>query len=161
LPNKPYELPGLWFNSEELQGLLICQQNLHNISPGIISEQIEALQQRINEMLSKENSPQPVITDKIQFTTVGQRLKDDSYFKRLASALFSKQQIRIQYRARGNNGENSDRIIFAQKLIYYRDNWYLAAHCHSRKQLRIFSIDSIHSVTVLDKPALQTPGNPL
>ena len=159
--NKPYELPGLWFNSEELHGLLICQQILHNISPGILSEQIEALQQRINEMLSKENSPQPVIADKIQFTTVGRRLKDDSYFKRLATALFSKQQIHIQYHARGNNGENSERIISAQKLIYYRDNWYLAAYCHKRNQLRIFSIDSVHSAKILDKTALQTPDNQL
>ncbi len=159
--NKPYELPGLWFNSEELHGLLICQQILHNISPGILSEQIEASQQRINEMLSKENSPQPVIADKIQFSTPGRRLKDDSCFKRLTSALFSQQQIHIQYHARGNDGEQSERKISAQKLIYYRDNWYLVAHCHARNQLRIFSVDSVHSAKTLDKIALQIPENQL
>ncbi|NOQ14513.1 MAG: hypothetical protein GQ583_08585 [Methyloprofundus sp.] len=58
--SKPYELPDLWFSSEELQGLLICQKILQNISPGILSEQIESLQQRINIMLSKENSLQPL-----------------------------------------------------------------------------------------------------
>ena len=146
--SNPYELPGLWFSSEELHGLLICQQILQNISPGILSEQIDSLQTRINEMLSRENSPQPVIADKISVTTVGRRLQDDSHFKRIANALFSDKQILIQYRARGQGRECSERIISAQKLIYYRDNWYLAAHCHFRNQLRMFSIDSVYSEAV-------------
>ena len=29
--DKAYELPGLWFSAEELQGLLICQMLLQNI----------------------------------------------------------------------------------------------------------------------------------
>jgi len=152
-PCKPYELPGLWFSSEELHGLLICQQILQNISPGILSEQIESLQQRINIMLSRENSPQPVIADKIHFPVVGRRLKDDSQFKRLATALFSNKQIHIQYQARGVNSKHSKRTLSAQKLIYYRDNWYLAALCHYRNELRIFSVDRVHSAQILEQSA--------
>ena len=160
-PNKPYELPGLWFNAEELHGLLICQQILQKISPGILSEQIESLQQRINTMLSKENSPQAVIAEKIQFPPIGRRLKDDSYFKRIATALFSNQQIHIHYQARGQNIEHSDRTLSAQKLIYYRDNWYLAAYCHSKNDLRIFSVDRVHSAQILDKAAKHIANNQL
>ncbi len=152
---KPYELPGLWFSSEELHGLLICQQILQNISPGILSDHIESLQQRINKMLSKENSLQPVIAEKIYFPTIGRRLKDDNHFKRIATALFSNKQLNIQYYARGQTNQHSERIISAQKLIYYRDNWYLVAHCHYRNELRIFSIDRIHSAQSLDQPSQQ------
>lgn len=150
---KPYELPGLRFSSDELHGLLICQQILQNISPGILSEQIESLQQRINKMLSKENSPQPVIADKIHFPIVGRRLKDDNHFKRIATALFSNKQLSISYQARGQNSKQTKRTLSAQKLIYYRDNWYLAAHCHYRNRLRIFSIDRIHSAQKLEQTA--------
>ncbi len=152
--NTPYELPGLWFSSEELHGLLICQQILQSISPGILSEQIESLQQRINKMLSKENSPQPVIADKIHFPTVGRRLKDDQHFKRIATALFSNKQLSIKYKARGQSSAPNKRTISAHKIIYYRDNWYLAAHCHFRKELRIFSIDCVHSAESLRQTAL-------
>ncbi len=152
---KPYELPGLWFSAEELHGLLICQQILQNISPGILSEQIESLQERINIMLNRENTPQPVVADKIYFATVGRRLKDDNHFKRIATALFSNKQMRIQYQARGGDGEHTERIISPQKLIYHRDNWYLAAHCHYRNELRMFSIDSVHSTQILEKSAQQ------
>ena len=44
--DKPYELPGLWFSAEELNGLLICHQILQNISPGILSQQITLLQHK-------------------------------------------------------------------------------------------------------------------
>ncbi len=153
--SKSYELPGLWFSTEELHGLLICQQILQNISPGILSEQIEGLQKRINTMLSRENSPQPVIADKIQFTTVGRRLKDDSHFKRIATALFGNKQIHIQYQARGQDRKHSERNISAQKLIFYRDNWYLMAHCHNKNDLRIFSVDRVNSAQILDETAQQ------
>ena len=159
--SKPYELPGLWFSSEELHGLLICQQILKNISPGILTEQINSLQQRINSMLSKENSPQPVISEQIHFPSIGRRLKDDSHFKRIATALFSNKQIHIQYSPRGQAGENSERIISAQKLIYYRENWYLAAHCHLKNELRIFSVDRINSAQMLEQIAQKTPKNQL
>ncbi len=158
---KPYQLPGLWFSSEELHGLLVCQQILQNISPGILSDQIASLQQRINLMLSKENSPQPVMANKIQFSTVGRRLKDDSQFKRVATALFSNKQLLIKYQARGQNSECSERVISAQKLIYYRDNWYLAAFCHNRNKLRIFSIDRINFAKILDQTAEQTSNEKL
>ena len=159
--SKPYQLPGLWFSTEELHGLLICQQILQNISPRILSEQIASLQNRINNMLSQGNSPQPVVAEKIHFATVGRRLQDDSHFKRIATALFSNKQMHIQYSARGYEGEHSERIISAQKLIFYRDNWYLAAYCHQRRALRIFSVDKVHSAQILDKIAKQIPDKQL
>jgi predicted DNA-binding transcriptional regulator YafY len=149
---QPYELPGLWFSAEELQGLLICQQILQDISPGILSEQIKTLQKRITTMLSKANSLQAVVADKIQFTAIGRRLKDDSVFKRIASGLFSEKRLFIQYHARGQDGTVSEREISPYKLVFYRDNWYLCTRCHLRDELRIFSVDNIRQVTILPQP---------
>lgn len=66
-----------------------------------------------------------------------------------------------KYQFRGQGRDLSERTISAQKLIYYRDNWYLAAHCHYRDDLRIFSIDSIHSAKILNKVALTIPESQL
>ncbi len=146
---KRYELPGLWFNAEELHGLLICQQILQNITPGILSQQIASLEQRIAEMLSRENSPQPVLADKIYFPSIGRRLSDDGQFKRIATGLFSGRTLQIHYRSRGDN-VITKRTIFPQKLVYYRENWYLVAYCHYRNQLRLFAVDRIFAVQVQD-----------
>jgi predicted DNA-binding transcriptional regulator YafY len=45
----------------------------------------------------------------------------------------------------------ADRTISPQQLIYYRDNWYIAAFCHHRNELRIFAIDNISSSKILEQ----------
>jgi predicted DNA-binding transcriptional regulator YafY len=47
----------------------------------------------------------------------------------------------------------TNRTISPQQLIYYRDNWYIAAYCHYRKELRVFAIDNIRSSKILEQPA--------
>ncbi|MGZ8240648.1 MAG: helix-turn-helix transcriptional regulator, partial [Methylobacter sp.] len=68
---KPYELPGLWFSAEELNGLLICQQLLQNISPGILSQQITELQKRIDELFKLQPHSPADISHKIKILSIG------------------------------------------------------------------------------------------
>ena len=100
---KPYELPGLWFSAEELNGLLICHQILQNISPGLLSQQITRLQQRIDNLFEIQHHSPANIYHKIKLLSIGRRLKDDAQFKKTATALFSGKQINIHYNGRGDN----------------------------------------------------------
>ena len=154
--DKPYELPGLWFSAEELNGLLICHQILQNISPGILSQQITQLQQRIDDIFKIRHQASANISQKIKLLSTGRRLKDDAQFKKTAAALFNGKQINIHYNGRGENATQTDRTISPQQLIYYRDNWYIAAFCHHRNELRVFAIDNISSSKILDKQIAKT-----
>ena len=87
--DKPYELPGLWFSAEELNGLLICHQILQNISPGLLSQQITQLQQRIDDLFKIQHQTPANISQKIKLLSIGRRLKDDAQFKKTATALFN------------------------------------------------------------------------
>lgn len=158
---KPYQLPGLWFSAEELNGLLICHQILQNISPGILSQQIGRLQQRIGQLFKLQPRSPADIAQKIKILSIGRRLKDDAQFKKIATALFNGKRIDIRYTARGENAAQSQRTISPQQLIYYRDNWYIAAHCHHRDQLRVFAVDNIGSAKILDQIALSTDSKQL
>ncbi|MFA5922954.1 MAG: WYL domain-containing protein [Methylococcaceae bacterium] len=148
---KPYELPGLWFSAEELNGLLICHQILKNISPGLLSQQITQLQQRIDDLFKIQHHSPSNISQKIRLLSIGRRLKDDAQFKKTATALFNGKQINIHYNGRGENTTQTDRTISPQQLIYYRDNRYIAAYCHYRNELRIFAIDNISSSKILEQ----------
>jgi len=148
---KPYELPGLWFSAEELNGLLICHQLLQNISPGLLSQQITRLQQRIDDLFKIQHHSPANISQKIKLLSIGRRLKDDAQFKKTATALFSGKQINIHFNGRGENATETDRTISPQQLIYYRDNWYIAAYCHYRNELRVFAIDNISSSKILEQ----------
>ena len=37
----------------------------------------------------------------------------------------------------------TEREVSPQRLVHYRDNWYLDAWCHLREDVRSFSIDAI------------------
>ena len=58
-------------------------------------------------------------------------------------------------------GEVIERDVSPQRLVYYRDNWYLDAYCHLRDDLRSFSLDAIEAIELLDKPALNVPEKAL
>jgi proteasome accessory factor C len=152
--DKPYQLPGLWFSAEELNGLLICHQILQNISPGILSQQIAQLQQRINHLFKLHPHAPADISQKIKILSIGRRLKDDAQFKKIASALFNGKQLDIEYTARGQNAAQTRRAVSPQQLVYYRDNWYLAAYCHVREQLRVFAADNVGLAKMLEQNAV-------
>jgi predicted DNA-binding transcriptional regulator YafY len=41
--------------------------------------------------------------------------------------------------------------------MYYRENWYLEAWCHTRVALRSFSVDAVRSVELIDTPCHEVP----
>jgi predicted DNA-binding transcriptional regulator YafY len=47
-----------------------------------------------------------------------------------------------------------EREISPQRLIHYRENWYLDAYCHKREALRSFSLDGIRSVVLVNEKSL-------
>jgi predicted DNA-binding transcriptional regulator YafY len=49
------------------------------------------------------------------------------------------------------------RELSPQRMLYFRDNRYLAAHCHVRNGLRVFSLDRMSGVQTLAQPALEAP----
>ncbi|WP_052808418.1 helix-turn-helix transcriptional regulator [Methyloterricola oryzae] len=51
--------------------------------------------------------------------------------------------------------ETKVRDITPQRLVYYRDNWYLDAWCHWSEGLRSLAVDSLEQVVILPDPALE------
>ncbi|MBL8491106.1 MAG: HTH domain-containing protein, partial [Rhodocyclaceae bacterium] len=58
-PTAPkYELPGLWFNSSEIYALLMMQNLLEEVQPGLLGPHIGPLQTRLKSLLgSREDDP--------------------------------------------------------------------------------------------------------
>ena len=70
----------------------------------------------------------------------------------MGSALLRRKRLRVTYFAR-STGETTERELSPQRLVYYRENWYLDAWCHLREGLRNFAIDSMHEVDLVDTRA--------
>lgn len=154
-----FELPGLWFSGEEILALLTMQKLLAQVGPGLLDKQLAPLRQRIEKLLESEQLGGGEI-HRIRILPIAARIPDSAMFQIIAGALLQRRQMEIGYHARGNDAE-AVRIVSPQRLVHYRDNWYLDAWCHSRRALRSFAVDRIRHVNVLDTPADNIPDNRL
>jgi predicted DNA-binding transcriptional regulator YafY len=148
-----YSLPGLWFSPGEIYALLAMQHLLSNLdSDGLLSNHIKPLQSRLLAILDNSDSSLDEIQKRVKIEKMGARKYDLKHFQEIGSALVKRKRLIVEYRSRGKD-ENTKREISPQRLIYYRDNWYLDAWCHLKNALRSFSVDAIQHVEMLDKLA--------
>jgi predicted DNA-binding transcriptional regulator YafY len=146
-----YELPGLWFSPAEIHALLTMQHLLANLDPGgILTPHIEPLMARLNALLGTAESTADEIRRRVLVVGLGKRKMALEHFERVGSALLRRKRVMITYFARGT-GETTEREVSPQRLVHYRENWYLDAWCHLRNGLRNFSVDSIQKAEVIEK----------
>ena len=156
-----YELPGLWFSAEEIHALLTMQHLLANLDTGgLLGPHIKPLLSRLTALIGVADNPAEEVVKRIKIQTVGARAVHLDNFQVVGSALLRRKRLVIDYYARGNN-ETSRREVSPQRLIHYRDNWYLDGWCHLRGGVRSFSVDAIKRVELLDSTAKDVPEDVL
>jgi predicted DNA-binding transcriptional regulator YafY len=148
-----YELPGLWFNSGEVHALLTMQHLLTDLDPGgILTPHIQPLVARLNNLLGSAENTADEIRRRVLIVGLGKRDLKLTHFEKVGSALLRRKRLAITYFARGS-GETTEREVSPQRLVYYRENWYLDAWCHLREGLRNFALDSIQHTNVIERKA--------
>jgi predicted DNA-binding transcriptional regulator YafY len=65
-PGPRYQLPGLWFNASEAHALLTMQHLLANIEPGVLSQRIKPLQERLHAILGSTDHSISEIQNRIR-----------------------------------------------------------------------------------------------
>ena len=151
-----YELPGLWFNASELHALLTVQQLLADVQPGLLEPMLKPLQQRIDALLELQRTGSEGLQGRIRMLQMAARYNTEQgghAFQTVAGALAGRRRLRMRYYSRWRESR-AERDVSPQRLVHYRDNWYLDGWCHLREGLRTFAIDAIESAETLDEPAL-------
>jgi predicted DNA-binding transcriptional regulator YafY len=147
-----FQLPGLWFSSEEIHALLTMEHLLERLQPGLLGPQLRPLRNLIRKTLASGDFSAREVSRRIRILQIGVRPVESEIFQAISSALLSRRRLRIAHYRRARD-EKLTREISPQRLVYYRDNWYLDAWCHLRRALRTFSVDVISQATVLSKRA--------
>ncbi len=148
----PYELPGLWFNASELYALLTAQKLLSEAQPGLLEESLAPLRDRIEKILKTKRAVAGDIAGRIKILRMNSRRLEPECFHTVAGAVLQSQRLEITYHARGTDS-TTVREISPQRLVHYRDNWYLDAWDHGKEDLRSFSVDRISNARVKGKKA--------
>ena len=151
-----YELPGLWLNAGEIYALLAMEQLLEGMQPGLLGPHVRPLRDRIRRLIEVGDHSAEEVGRRIRVLEVGCRPVEPECFQALASAVLSRRRLRIRHFNRVR-GDTTERVVSPQRLVHYRDNWYLDAWCHERQALRTFSADVIESAELLDRAAREIP----
>ena len=155
-----YELPGLWFNASELYALLITYQLLSSVEPGLLDSHITPIRTKIEALLRADKIPRGELAKRVRILKIATRKPNPKHFSLVATSLLTRKQLSITYRGRDRD-KTTERAISPQRLIHYRDNWYLDAWCHLRNALRSFSIERISASKLLDADATEIDDNTL
>jgi len=155
-----YELPGLWFSASELYALLTAHKLLADIEPGVLALHLAPLQNRLLTLLAATGHPAEELNQRVRLLSMSKRTLEPRHFAEVARALLERKRLEVVAWSRGRDAVNS-RIISPQRLVHYRDNWYLDAWCHWRNGLRSFAVDALQQVQVLDVAAQEVPTDTL
>jgi len=151
-PGEAYELPGLWFSGGELQALAIMQRLLKDAGGGLLEEHLGLLTRRLEELTTHQRLNLGEAANRLRFPAIAGRPAGEM-FGIAATATLQRRKLWMQYHARSTE-EVTDRTVSPQRIVHYRETWYLDAWDDGRDALRSFSIDRIRRANVLEEVAV-------
>jgi predicted DNA-binding transcriptional regulator YafY len=154
------ELPGLWFTDTEIYALLTMERLLQGLEPGLLGPHVAPLLERLKAAIGSGAHPAEEIHKRIRILHLAKRMLPPQYFQLAAGAVLQRHRLRITYYSRARD-EVTQRDLSPQRLVHYRENWYLDAWCHLREDIRSFAVDAIRDAHLLDEPALEVSDEQL
>lgn len=149
-----FELPGMWFSQEETTALVTMQHLLSSLDQGgLIGPHIAPLMTKIDAILGNGETSSKELRKRIKLINMGARKNSSQFFADIGNALLKREKIEIVFYTKERD-EVEAREISPQRLIHYRENWYLDAYCHKREDLRSFSLDGIRNVVLLNEKCI-------
>ena len=156
-----FELPGLWFRADELEALLVMDHLLQNIQPGMLHDRLAKLQGRVKKIMDAGlGGGRQFPAHRIRILRSHARQIDSGQLIPVASAVVERLQLAFTYEGR-SSGDISRRALSPQRLVFYRDQWYLDGWDEDKNALRTFSVDRMKDIGVLEEIARDVPDEQL
>ena len=147
------ELSGQWFSTSALEVLLLLHLMLSRMAPESLQILTRPLVEKIELHLNKLGTTRTFPTERIRILVTHKRELKEGTLQKVVQALTEKKQVQIDYESR-STARKTTRHLSIQRMVYYRDHWYMDAWDHEREALRTFALDRVHEISDLNDPAL-------
>ena len=148
-----HELPGLWFSENEIHALLTMHQLVAGLDDdGVLARHLQPLLDKLQGMLGADEGAARELMRRVKVIGTARRRAPSRHFELIGGALMSRQRLRLRYFKRSDRSE-SEREVSPQRLVNYRNTWYLDAWCHASDALRRFALDAIRDARPLEAKA--------
>ena len=115
-----------------------------------MARHLQPLLERIHELLGTQDDP--ALMKRVKIVSAARRPVPSRFFERVAHSVLQRRRMHLRYLTRGR-GQVSERDVSPQRLVHYRNTWYLDAWCHRVEGLRRFALDAIQEATPLETRA--------
>lgn len=132
--------------------MLTMHQLLNDVQPGLLIPVLQPLLQRLEKHFDKSETTLDELRRRIRILSIAQREVEPNYFELISHAVLARKRLNVQYHNRERD-DTTQRELSPQRLVHYRDNWYLDAYDHMRSDLRTFSLDCIRKVQIIETKA--------
>lgn len=147
------ELPGMWFSEKEIHALLTMHQLLAGLDDdGVLSRHLAPMMDRLQGMLGADEGEARELMRRVKVISTARRRVPSRHFELLGSALVQRRRVWLRYFKRSDRS-TSEREVSPQRLVNYRNTWYLDAWCHASEGLRRFALDAVQEAKALDTKA--------
>jgi predicted DNA-binding transcriptional regulator YafY len=148
-----HELPGVWFSEKELHALLTMHQLIVGLDDGgVLGRHLQPLLDKVHGMLGSSAAEAQALMRRVRIASPARRPVPSRHFEEVGSALLGRRRLALNYYTRSRRS-TSERIVSPQRLMHYRNTWYLDAWCHTSDGLRRFALDAVRGARVLDEKA--------
>ena len=148
-----HELPGVWFSEREIHALLTMHQLIQGLDEGgVLARHLQPLLDKLHGMLGASGAEAEQLMKRVKIMSAARRPVIGRHFELIGSAITQRRRVQMLYYVRSRR-EETQRSISPQRLVYWRNTWYLDAWCHTSDALRRFALDAIRSAALQDQRA--------
>ncbi|HET9646051.1 MAG TPA: WYL domain-containing protein [Burkholderiaceae bacterium] len=147
-----HELPGVWFSEAEIHALLTMHQLISGLDEGgVLARHLQPLLDKMHGMLGSSEAEARELMKRVRIMSPARRPVVPRHFELIGSALTRRQRVSLSYWVRSRQ-ERTERVVSPQRLVHWRNTWYLDAWCHASEGLRRFALDAIRDAGLIEQP---------
>ena len=148
-----HELPGVWFSEREIHALLTMHQLIQGLDEGgVLARHLQPLLDKLHGMLGASDGEARELMKRVKIMSAARRPVIGRHFELIGSAIMQRRRVQMRYWVRSRR-EETERSVSPQRLVHWRNTWYLDAWCHTSDALRRFALDAVRSATLTEQRA--------
>ena len=147
------QLPGHWLTPDELRALYLGYATLHTLDRGPAGELIGPIEARLRGLLQSLG----VDLDAGRLMIAKPRAArpcDPAIFAQVLQAVERERCLWLRYAGRQRRA-TTERVIEPVRLLFHREGWYVYGWCREAGEPRLFALERIVQLRVLDEPVVQ------
>ncbi|HEX5850505.1 MAG TPA: YafY family protein [Rubrobacter sp.] len=152
-----FRLPPMMFTDEEALALALGLLSARRLGLDGVAPAVEGAQAKLERVMPDELRERVRTFEEVVIpATTPERLPAERIVVTISGAVRERKRVWIRYRS--DSGDETERSIDPYAVVRGDAFWYAFGYCHLRQARRLFRLDRVASVEVLDPSFEMPPG---